>query len=202
MVAIEPAHLAESSIVRRRERNGTTYALVDRWLVGSCLTASAFSSSSLLRLLPGTDLDGSLSSIMKREMMPDCGDVNCDPDRPGLLKRPGGEVKLEVEYLFGRENAEGKPEAESRYSGGVVGSETWPVIEVCCPGLLRSSCINASSCSSRRCCRSNNCISASNRRFCSRSRSYSSFFFSSCIWISRDFKSHSLWICNMQGGGS
>lgn len=68
---------------------------------------------------------------MKREeTRPDCGDVSCEPERPGLLKRPGGDVKLEVEYLFGREKADGKPEADSRYSGGVVGSETWPVIEM------------------------------------------------------------------------
>jgi hypothetical protein len=36
---------------------------------------------------------------------------------------PGGEIMLEVEYLFGRENTEGKPELISRYSGGVVGSD-------------------------------------------------------------------------------
>lgn len=54
-----------------------THAFVERWLVGSCLTASSFSSSSLLRLEPGTDFDGSLSSIMSLDcMMPDCGDVS------------------------------------------------------------------------------------------------------------------------------
>lgn len=130
-----------------------THAFVDLWLVGSCLTASSFSSSSLLRREPGTDFEGSLSAMTRRDCrMPDCGDVSCDPDRPGRLKRPGGDVRLEVEYLFGRENTEGKPELDSRYSGGVVGSDWCPVVEV--PLLLRprSSCICASSCSSFRCC--------------------------------------------------
>jgi len=40
-----------------------TYAFVALWLVGSCRTASSFSSSSLLRREPGTDLEGILSSI-------------------------------------------------------------------------------------------------------------------------------------------
>jgi hypothetical protein len=39
------------------------------------------------------------------------------------LKRLWGEVKLDVEYLFGRENMVGNPIVVSRYSGGVVGSE-------------------------------------------------------------------------------
>jgi hypothetical protein len=89
-------------------------------------------------------------------------------------------VRLDVEYRFGREKTDGKPELDSRYSGGVVGSDWWPALEF----LLdrpRSSCIWASSCSSRRCCRSSSCISASKRLFCSRSLSYSSFFFSNCV---------------------
>jgi hypothetical protein len=40
---------------------------------------------------------------------------------------PGGEVRLEVEYRFGRENMVGKPDGVSRYSGGVVGSDWWPL---------------------------------------------------------------------------
>jgi hypothetical protein len=32
-------------------------------------------------------------------------------------------VRLEVEYRFGREKTEGNPEVDSRYSGGVVGSD-------------------------------------------------------------------------------
>ncbi len=42
--------------------HGLTHAFVDLWLVGSCLTASSFSSSSLFLLDPGTDLAGSWSS--------------------------------------------------------------------------------------------------------------------------------------------
>jgi len=53
-----------------------TYAFVARWLVGSCLTASSFSSSSLLRLDPGTDFEGSLSSMTRDWCIPDCGDVS------------------------------------------------------------------------------------------------------------------------------
>jgi len=69
-----------------RGMKSRTYALVDLWLVGSCRTASSFSSSSLLRLEPGTDLEGSLSSMMRRDcMIPDCGDVSCEPDLPGRL---------------------------------------------------------------------------------------------------------------------
>lgn len=56
-------------------------------------------------------------------IMPEGGDVSCEPDLPGRLKRPSGEVRLDVEYLFGREKTVGKPELVSRYSGGVVGSD-------------------------------------------------------------------------------
>jgi len=59
-------------------------------------------------------------------MIPDWGDASWDPERPGLLYNPGGEVILEVEYLFGRENTEGKPEEVSLYSGGVEGSDWCP----------------------------------------------------------------------------
>ena len=51
------------------KNQGRTYALVDLWLVGSCRTASSFSSSSLLRREPGTDFDGSLSSIISLDCM-------------------------------------------------------------------------------------------------------------------------------------
>lgn len=58
-------------------KNIRTYALVERWLVGSCLTASSFSSSSELRREPGTDLEGSSSSTTSLDCMtPDCGDVS------------------------------------------------------------------------------------------------------------------------------
>ena len=70
-------------------------------------------------------------------MIPDCGDVSWEPDLPGLLYKPGGDVKLEVEYLFGREKTDGNPEEDSRYSGGVVGSDWWPPIVL----RPRSSCI-------------------------------------------------------------
>jgi hypothetical protein len=49
-------------------------------------------------------------------------------------------VRLEVEYLLGRENTEGKPEFVSRYSGGVVGSDWWPAV-VLLLDRPRSSCI-------------------------------------------------------------
>jgi hypothetical protein len=63
-----------------------TYAFVALWLDGSWRTASSFSSSSLLRLDAGTDLEGSLSSMIYLEgMMPACGDVSWEPDLPGLL---------------------------------------------------------------------------------------------------------------------
>jgi len=151
---------------------------VERWLVGSWRTASSFSSSSLFLREPGTDRDGSWSSKANRDrIIPDWGEASWEPDRAGRLKRPGGEVKLEVEYRFGRENIVGKPEDVSRYSGGVVGSDWWP------PNRLpvNSSCIYCSSCSSRRVCASSFWISASKRRLCSRSRSYSSRFFSNCV---------------------
>lgn len=77
---------------------------------------------------------------MRRDcMIPDCGDVSCEPDLPGRLYRPGGEVRLEVEYRFGREKTDGNPELVSRYSGGVVGSDWCPPFVL----LLRpiSSCI-------------------------------------------------------------
>jgi hypothetical protein len=64
-----------------------------------------------------------MSSKGKRDgRVPVRGEVRSEPDRPGRLKRPGGDARLEVEYRFGREKIEGKPEA-SRYSGGVVGSD-------------------------------------------------------------------------------
>jgi hypothetical protein len=56
-------------------------------------------------------------------MIPDWGDASWEPDRPVRLKRLGGEVRLEVEYRFGRENIVGKPADVSRRSGGVVGSD-------------------------------------------------------------------------------
>lgn len=55
--------------------------------------------------------------------MLDCGEVSSEPERPGRLKRPGGEARLDMEYLFGRENMVGNPLCVSRYSGGVVGSD-------------------------------------------------------------------------------
>lgn len=55
--------------------------------------------------------------------MLDCGDVSSEPDRPGRLKMPGGETRLDMEYRFGLENIVGKPGLVSRYSGGVVGSD-------------------------------------------------------------------------------
>lgn len=80
---------------------GETHAFEERWLDGSCLTASSFSSSSLFLLEAGTDLEGRWcsSNAMRADccMMPDCGDARFDPDRPGRLKSPGGDVKLEVE---------------------------------------------------------------------------------------------------------
>jgi hypothetical protein len=51
------------------------------------------------------------------------GDVSTEPDLACLLYTPGGEMMLDVEYRFGRENTEGKPELVSLYSGGVVGSD-------------------------------------------------------------------------------
>jgi hypothetical protein len=67
----------KDEITLKEEGNRKTYAFVDLWLVGSCLTASSFSSSSLLRREPGTDFEGSLSSMMRRDcMMPDCEDVS------------------------------------------------------------------------------------------------------------------------------
>lgn len=56
-------------------------------------------------------------------MIPDWGDCSWEPDLPGRLKSPGGEVKLDREYRFGRENMVGNPLEVSRYSGGVVGSD-------------------------------------------------------------------------------
>jgi len=41
--------------------------------------------------------------------MADCGEVSCEPDRPGRLISPGGDIRLDMEYLFGREKMEGKP---------------------------------------------------------------------------------------------
>ena len=48
-------------------------------------------------------------------------------------------MMLDVEYLFGRENTEGKPELVSLYSGGVVGSDWWPALGL--PLRPRSFCI-------------------------------------------------------------
>ncbi len=144
----------------------STYALVERWLVGSWRTASSFSSSSLFLLEAGTDREGSWSSNAYREnIIPDCGEVSWEPDRPGRLNKPGGEVKLEVEYRFGRENKVGNPEDVSRYSGGVVGSD-W-----CPPYRPRSSCILTSSLSDCMVWASSFWISASKRLLCSRSLS-------------------------------
>lgn len=109
-------------------------------------------------------------------MADDWGDVNWEPDLPRWLNIVCGETKLEVEYLFGRENMVGNPEEVSRYSGGVVGSDKWPVRAP----RPKSSCIRNSSISSSRCCAASFCISASKRRLCSRIFSYSIFFFSSC----------------------
>ena len=55
--------------------------------------------------------------------MPTGGEASCEPDLPGRLNRPGGDVRLDVEYRFGREKRVGKPDEVSRYSGGVVGSD-------------------------------------------------------------------------------
>lgn len=112
--------------------------------------------------------------------MPDWGLASWEPDLAGRLKRPGGDTKLEVEYLFGRENIVGNPDAVSRYSGGVVGSDWCPVKPKPVGPRPRSSCICASSSSSISCCCSNFAISASKRRFWSTSFSYSIVFFWSC----------------------
>jgi len=85
---------------RYKTDSGThrTYAFVERWLVGSWRTASSFSSSSLFLREPGTDLEGSWSSKANRDcIIPDCGEASWEPDRPGRLNMPGGEVRLEVE---------------------------------------------------------------------------------------------------------
>lgn len=84
----------------------STHAFDDRWLVGSWRTASSFSSSSLFLRVVGTEREGSCdgscegacSSNPKRLcIMPDGGDVNCEPERAGRFKRPGGEVRLDME---------------------------------------------------------------------------------------------------------
>ncbi|KAG7126308.1 Cupin-domain-containing oxidoreductase virC [Verticillium longisporum] len=61
-------------------------------------------SASLVKvraIKTSTDLEGRWcsSNAMRADccMMPDCGDARFDPDRPGRLKSPGGDVKLEVE---------------------------------------------------------------------------------------------------------
>ena len=55
------------------------------------------------------------------------GDVSWDPDLEDRLNVPAGDIRLEVEYRLGLENAVGKPKLVSLYSGGVVGSDWWPV---------------------------------------------------------------------------
>lgn len=116
---------AKSEAPNHHTQNHITYALVDRWLLGSWRTASSF-SSSLFRRVVGTEREGIwvvVSSNPKRACItPDWGEASCEPERPGRLKRPGGEVKLDMEYRLGREKMEGNPEL-SRYSGGVVGSD-------------------------------------------------------------------------------
>jgi hypothetical protein len=125
-------------------------------------------------------------------MKPDCGECNCDPDRAGRLNKPGGETRLDVEYLLGRENMEGNPEEVSRYSGGVVGSDWCPVKPRPVFPRPKSSCICANSSSSISCCCSSLAISASNRRFCSTNFSYSSVFFCNCSQCQQDEpRSHS-----------
>lgn len=147
--------------------------------MGSCRTASSFSSSSLFLLDVCCDHGGSWSSNATRlNDKPDCGEVRIEPDRAERFNMPGGDCRLDSEYrfAFGRENAPGKPVVVSRYSGGVVGSD-W------CPDNLPCSstiCDNSISCF---------CISASKSRFCSRILSNSSRFFSICFAVSDD---HSL----------
>ena len=87
---------------------------------------------------------------------------------------------LEVENRFGRDNMDGNPVPDSRYSGGVVGSDWYPA-----DGLTRLSAsaicwISFASC----CCRrSIMAISASNRWRWLRRFSYSWRFFSSCFIV-------------------
>lgn len=169
---LEPSNRGTSKI----KTKGPTYALVDRWDVGSCRTASSFSSSSLFLLEVRCDHGGNWSSNATRPKdKPDCGEVRIEPDRAERFNMPGGDCRLDNEYrfAFGREKAPGKPVVVSRYSGGVVGSD-W------CPDNLP--------CSSTICDNSNSCfcISASNSRFCSRILSNSSRFFSICFAVSDD----------------